>query len=34
MKSFKDRGLDITIVEILDEDNISKDYYLYPEYEE
>ena len=34
MKSFKDIGLDITIVEILDEDNISKDYYLYPEYEE
>ena len=34
MKSFKDIGLDIAIVEILDEDNISKDYYLYPEYEE
>jgi hypothetical protein len=34
MKSFKDIGLDITIVEILDEDNISKDYYLYPEIEE
>ena len=28
MKSFKDIGLDITIVEIIDEDNISKDYYL------
>ena len=34
MKSFKDIGLDIAIVEILDEDNISKDYYLYPEIEE
>ena len=34
MKSFKDIDLDITIVEILDEDNISKDYYLYPEIEE
>ena len=34
MKSFKDIGLDITIVEILDKDNISKDYYLYPEIEE
>ena len=34
MKSFTDIGLDITVVEILDEDNISKDYYLYPELEE
>ena len=33
MKSFKDIDLDITVVEILDEDNISKDYYLYPLYE-
>jgi len=30
IKSFNDRGLDITVVEILDEDNISKDYFLYP----
>ena len=34
MKSFKDMGLDITIIEILEEDNISKDYFLYPELEE
>ena len=34
MKSFIDIGLDITIVEILDEDNIPKDFYLYPEIEE
>lgn len=34
MKSFKDIGLDITIVEILEEDNISKDYFLYPELKE
>ena len=34
MKSFKDMKLDITIVEILEEDNISKDYFLYPELEE
>ena len=31
IKSFKDKELDITVVEILDEDNISKDYYLEPE---
>ena len=31
IKSFKDKELDITIVEILDEDNISKDYFLEPE---
>ncbi len=31
IKSFKDIGLDITIVEILDKDNISKDYFLFPE---
>ena len=30
MKSFKDINLDITVVEILKEDNIPKDYYLYP----
>jgi len=34
MKSFIDNGLDITIVETLNEDNISKNYYLYPEKEE
>ena len=34
MKSFENIGLDITILQILDEDNISKDYYLYPEKEE
>ena len=34
MKSFKDINLDITVVELLGEDNISKDYYLYPEREE
>ena len=34
MKSFTDIGLDITVVEILDKDNISKYYYLYPELEE
>ena len=33
MKSFKDIGLDITIVEILKEDNISKVFYLHPEVE-
>ena len=33
IKSFIDVGLDITIIEILDEDNISKDYFLYPELE-
>ena len=31
MKSFTDIELDITIVEIIDEDNISKDYFLFPE---
>ena len=31
IKSFIDEGLDITVVEILDEDNISKKYYLEPE---
>ena len=31
IRSFKDKELDITIVEILDEDNISKDYFLEPE---
>jgi len=33
IKSFIDIGLDITTTETLDEDNISKDYFLYPEYE-
>ena len=33
IKSFTDINLDITIVEILDEDNISKDYFLFPELE-
>ena len=31
IKSFIDKELDITAVQILDEDNISKKYYLYPE---
>ena len=31
IKSFKDKDLDISVIEILDEDNISKDYFLYPE---
>ena len=31
IKSFIDKKLDITVVEILDEDNISKKYYLFPE---
>jgi len=31
IKSFIDNELDITVVEILDEDNISKDYFLFPE---
>ena len=31
IKSFMDKGLDITVIEILDEDNINKKYYLYPE---
>ena len=34
MKSFIDIALDITIIEIIDEDNISKDYFLFPELEE
>ena len=33
IKSFIDNELDITVVEILDEDNISKDYFLFPESE-
>ena len=33
IKSFTDIHLDITVVEILDEDNISKDYFLFPENE-
>ena len=33
IKCFKDIGLDITVVEILDEDNISKDYFLWNEIE-
>ena len=33
IKSFTDIGLDITIMEILDENNISKDYFLFPELE-
>ena len=33
IKSFSDIDLDITVVEILDEDNISKDYFLLPEFE-
>ena len=33
IKNFIDMGLDIAIIEILDEDNISKDYFLFPEYE-
>ena len=31
IKSFIDKELDITVIEILDEDNINKKYYLYPE---
>jgi len=34
MKSFTDIDLDITVVEILNEDDILKDYFLYPELEE
>ena len=34
MKSFTNIGLDITIVEILNEDKISKDYFLFPDSEE
>ena len=30
IKSFKDKGLDITVIEIIDEDRISKDNYLMP----
>ena len=33
MKSFTDIDLDITIIEIIDEDNISKEYFLFPELE-
>jgi len=33
IKSFIDIGLDITVIEILDEDNISKNYFLFPESE-
>ena len=33
IKSFIDIDLDITVVEILDEDNISKEYFLYPQFE-
>ena len=31
IKSFKDNSLDVTVVEILDKDNISKDFFLAPE---
>ena len=31
IKSFKDISLDVTVVEILDKDNISKDFFLVPE---
>ena len=31
IKSFIDIGLDITVVEILNQDNISKDYFLFPD---
>ena len=33
IKSFIEKGLDITVVEILEEDNISKDYFLWDEHE-
>ena len=33
IKSLIHNELDITVVEILDEDNISKDYFLFPEFE-
>ena len=33
IKNFIDIDLDITVVEILDEDNISKEYFLYPQSE-
>ena len=32
MKSFTDIELDITVVEVMDEDNISKDYFLFPDF--
>ena len=31
IKSFKDNGLDITVVEIIEKDNISREYFLFPE---
>ena len=31
MRSFTNNGIDLTIVQILEEDNISKDYFLYPD---
>ena len=31
MRSFTNIGIDLTIVQILEEDNISKDYFLYPD---
>ena len=33
IKSFIDNGLDISVIEIINEDNISKDYFLLNEYE-
>jgi len=33
IKNFKDYGIDITIIEILKDDNISKDYFLWSEFE-
>ena len=33
IKNFKEINLDITVIEILEEDNISKDYFLFPESE-
>ena len=33
IKSFIDFGLDLSVIEILNEDNISKDYFLWNEYE-
>ena len=33
IKSFIDNGLDISVIEIINEDNISKDYFLWNEYE-
>ena len=32
IKSFKDKDLDITVIEILNEDNISEKYFLVPEF--